>query len=99
MDEPVVRAAKTELEVVQALHEEPAVDSVLPLDAPADGAVSLVQFQAGNLDCTSVRLGVQKLGLRRALPVPLSQHGKFSTVFTILNKWSRLFLEFSSYNK
>lgn len=86
MDEPVVRAAKTEPEVVQALREEPGVDSVSPLDASADGAVSLVLFQAGNLDCMSVRLGVQKLGLRRALPAPLSQHGKPSTVFTILNK-------------
>jgi len=86
MDEPVVRAAKTEPEVVQALREEPGVDSVSPLDASADGAVSLVLFQAGNLDCMSVRPGVQKLGLRRALPVPLSQHGKPSTVFTILNK-------------
>lgn len=76
MDEPVARVVKTEPEVVQALREEPGVDSVLPLDAPAGGAVSLVQFQAGNLDCMSVRLGVQKLGLRRALPALLSQHGK-----------------------
>ncbi|KYN50526.1 hypothetical protein ALC57_00166 [Trachymyrmex cornetzi] len=86
MDEPVVRVAKMEPEVVQALREEPGVDSALPLDAPADGVVFLVQFQVGNLDYMSVRLGVQKLGLRRALPVPLSQHGKSSTVFTILNK-------------
>lgn len=99
MDEPVVRAAKTEPEVAQALREEPGVDSVLLLDAPADGAVSLVQFQAGNLDCMSVRLGVQKLGLRQALPAPLSQHGKSSIVFTILNKWPDLFLKFSSCNK
>jgi len=86
MDEPVVRAAKTEPEVVRALREEPGVDSVLLLDAPADGAVFLVQFLAGNLDCMSVRLGVQKLGLRRALLAPLSQHGKSSTILTILNK-------------
>ncbi|KYQ50056.1 Beta-1-syntrophin [Trachymyrmex zeteki] len=75
MGELVVRVAKMEPEVVQALREEPGVDSALPLDAPADGVVFLVQFQAGNLDCMSVRLGVRKLGLRRALPVPLSQHG------------------------
>jgi len=86
MDEPVVRVAKMEPEVVQALREEPGVDSVLRLDVPADGVVFLVQFQAGNLDYMSVRLGAQKLGLRRASPVPLSQHGKSSTVFTILNK-------------
>ncbi|EGI58348.1 hypothetical protein G5I_13566 [Acromyrmex echinatior] len=81
MDEPVVRAAKMEPEVVQALREEPGVDSALPLDVPADGVVFLVQFQAGNLDYMNVRLGAQKLGLRRALPVPLSQHGKSSAHF------------------
>lgn len=98
MGEPVARAAKTEPEVVQALREEPGVDSVLPLDAPADGAVSLVQFLAGNLDCTNVRLGVLKLGLRRALPAPLSQHGKSAAAHTIFEQTPSL-LHFSSSGK
>lgn len=99
MDEPVARAARTGPEVARALREEPEVDSVSPAAAPAGGAVSLAQFQAENSDCTNVRLGVQKLGLRRALPVPSSRHGKREkrererepfTIFTILNKniWS-----------
>lgn len=88
MGEPVARAARTEPEVARALREEPGVDLVSALDAPADGAVSLVQFQAGNLDCTSVRLGVQRLGLRRALPAPSSQHGKSFT--HLFFKFSRL---------
>lgn len=90
MDEPVARAARTVPEVAQALREEPGVDSVLALVAPADGAVSLVQFQAGNLDCTSVRLGVRRLGLRRASPAPLSQHGKSFTHKHLFFKFSRL---------
>lgn len=75
-DEPVARAARTGPEVARALREVPEVDSVSPAAAPADGAASLAQFQAENSDCTSARLGVQKLGLRRALPVPSSRHGK-----------------------
>ncbi|KAM0728145.1 hypothetical protein ACS0PU_005614 [Formica fusca] len=77
MDEPVARAARTGPEVARALREEPEVDSVSPAAAPAGGAVSLAQFQAENSDCTNVRLGVQKLGLRRALPVPSSRHDWF----------------------
>jgi len=83
MDGPVARAAKTAPEAAQVLREEPAADSVLPADAPADGAVSLAQFQAGNSDCTSARLGARKLGLLPVLPVPLSQHGKCFTVSLI----------------
>lgn len=48
MDEPVARVARTAPEAVQVLREEPAADSVLLVDAPEDGAVSLAQFQAGS---------------------------------------------------
>lgn len=61
---------------MRALREEPAADLVWPVDAPADGVVSLVQFQGGNSDCTNARLGAQKPGLPRALPVRLSRHGE-----------------------
>jgi len=83
MDGLVARAAKTVPEAAQVLREEPAADSVLPADAPADGAVSLAQFQAGNSDSTSARLGARKLGPHPVLPVRLSQHGKCFTVSII----------------
>jgi len=83
MDGPVARAAKMVPEAAQVLREEPVADSVSPADAPADGAVSLAQFQAGNSDSTSARLGARKLGLHPVSPVLLSQHGKYFTVSTI----------------
>lgn len=87
MDGPVARAARTEPEVARAPHEEPEVALVLPAAAPADGAASLAQFQVENSDCTNARLGVRKLGPRRASPAPSSRRGKREpfTIFTILD--------------
>lgn len=84
MDGPVARAAKTVPEAAQVLREEPGADSVSSVDAPADGAVSLAQFQAGSSDCTSAHLGARKPGLRLVLPVPLSQHGKYYNMLQCL---------------
>lgn len=99
MGEPVARAARTEPEVVRALREEPGVDSVLGLDAPADGAVSSVQFQAGSLDCTSARPGVRRLGLRRASPAPLSRHGESLAQTSLFFQFSGNPLIFTSIKK
>jgi len=91
MDGPVARAARTGPEVARAPREEPEVASVLPAAAPVDGAASSAQFQVENSDCTNARLGVRKLGPRRASPVLSSRQGKTEpfTIFTILrgNVW------------